>query len=191
MLSFYKFFSADSYLLICEIIIASILLVYFIQSPVLDGEYSGTDIVINNGIIYRCGESSPFTGKVLDTLSNRMILEFDVINGLKNGEFLISTLDGNLTTRGYIENNKNVGTWKYFYENGDIESIGEFFNDKPNGKWTWYYENGVKKSEGIYVNGLQEGKWTKYDESGNLSKIIYYQKGEEVTKTETGRNLNI
>ena len=188
---FLKFFNNDSYVLLSEIVIASILLIYFIQSPILNGENPSKDIVINEGIIYRCGENSPFTGKVLDTLSNNMILEFDVVNGLKNGEFLVSTLNGVLTTCGYIENNKNIGTWKYFFESGQIESTGEFYNDKPNGKWTWYHENGSVKCEGIYVNGKQEGKWMSYDDSGNPVQIVNYSKGEEITKTQIEKHQSI
>lgn len=186
-----KFFNNDTYVLLSEIVIASVLLFYFVQSPILNGENNSKNIVINDGIIYRCGETSPFTGKVLDTLSNNMILEFDVVNGLKNGEFFISTLNGVLTTSGYIENNKNIGTWKYYYDNGKLESTGEFYNDKPNGTWTWYHENGTIKCEGIYVNGKQEGRWKSYNESGMLTKIIDYSKGEEVTKTQIENPLSI
>lgn len=178
-------------MLVIEVIIALTILIYFVQSPVLNEGYENQYIVETDGIIYRCGETNPYTGKVLDTLSNNMILEFDVINGLKNGVFLISTLNGVLTTKGFIENNRNVGTWQYFYENGELESVGEFYNDKPNGKWIWYYKNGIKKSEGIYVSGKQEGKWLHFDKSGKLIKVSYYLSGEEITKTESGKQFII
>ena len=57
--------------------------------------------------------SSPYTGHINDTLENK-IIGYDVVNGLKHGEFLISTLEGNFSVTGFVENNKNVGTGNIF-----------------------------------------------------------------------------
>jgi antitoxin component YwqK of YwqJK toxin-antitoxin module len=135
-------------------------------------------VVINDGLIYLKGESLPYTGRILDTLQKKIIIEYDVVNGLKNGEFFLSNLDGIYTVYGFINNNKNVGTWHYYYDNGQLECTGAFNDDKPNGKWVWYYQNGVKKSEGIYINGKPEGKWSQYDQFGYLNLIIKYRGGD-------------
>ena len=68
----------------------------------------------NDGLIYVGEESIPFTGRMFDTLDNKMMVEFDVVNGLKNGEFFLFSPSGKLKAYGFIENNKKVGTWEYY-----------------------------------------------------------------------------
>jgi hypothetical protein len=167
------------FIFITVVFIGAIVILVPVVSTVSANTHKSNHFVINDGLIYMLGEDSPYSGRVLDTLENK-ILEYDVVNGLKHGEFIISTLDGNNSVYGFIENNKNVGVWKYFYENGNLESTGGFQDDKPMGKWTWYYQNGKLKSEGIYILGLSEGRWMNYDSEGFLVSIINYSKGEIV-----------
>lgn len=167
------------FIFITVIFIGAIVIIVPVLSNVSSNAPKSKNIVINDGLIYLLGDSSPYSGRVLDTLENK-IIEYDVVNGLKNGEFKISTLDGNNFVYGFIENNKNVGTWKYYYENGMIESTGGFQDDKPMGKWLWYHQNGKLKSEGIYILGQPHGRWLNYDIEGFLLSIIYYEKGDIV-----------
>lgn len=166
------------------ILVAIIISIFFFKSKEVNRKNQKNNFVLEEGIIYLEKESIPFTGRMLDTLDNEMIIEFDVVNGLKNGEFFLYSISGKLTAYGFMENNKNVGTWEYYYENGQIESVGEFKDDIPIGKWIWYYQNGQKKSEGIYLNGLPEGKWIKYDTYGNPGSIIIFYAGEILSIVE-------
>jgi antitoxin component YwqK of YwqJK toxin-antitoxin module len=142
------------------------------------------NLLLKDGVIFVEGESFPFTGRMLDTLDNKMMVEFDVVNGLKNGEFFLYSVSGKLKAYGIMENNKNTGTWEYYYDNGQLECKGEFKNDKPIGKWFWYYENGVRKCEGIYLNGVPEGNWMKYDNDGYPGLLINYYSGEILSIVE-------
>jgi antitoxin component YwqK of YwqJK toxin-antitoxin module len=152
--------------------------------------YSTHNIYIKNGLIYKEGELNPFTGRVLDTLENK-IVEYDVVEGLKNGEFCVSDLNGIFTVSGAIENNKNVGTWSYFYENGQLESRGNFKNDLPHGKWQWFYKDGTIKSEGYFINGIQEGEWKSFTEHGLLNSITRFAGGKITNKFIVNKNLSI
>jgi antitoxin component YwqK of YwqJK toxin-antitoxin module len=165
------------FIFISVVFIGAVVIIVPVISNISPASYKSSHIVISDGLIYKLGEDLPYSGRVLDTLENK-ILEYDVVNGLKNGEFKISTIDGTNSVYGFIENNKNVGVWKYFYENGNLESIGGFQDDKPMGKWTWYYQNGKLKSEGIYILGQPDGKWLNFDNEGYLVSIIHYLKGE-------------
>jgi len=178
MLFFSKNKRANSYLIFIEIFIIVILTAFLFYKPSVSHNFSKRIIVIDDGLIYQKGESHPFTGRILDTLNKKIIIEYDVVNGLKNGEFFLSNLDGIYTVYGFINNNKNVGTWQYYYDDGQLECTGNFNDDKPTGKWAWYYQNGVKKSEGIYIKGKPEGKWIQYDKFGYPNLIINYQAGE-------------
>ena len=168
-------------------LVVAILSIIIFNSKEFHQDQYKTSLFLKNGVIYVEGESFPFTGRMLDTLDNKMMVEFDVVNGLKNGEFFLYSVSGKLKAYGYMQNNKNDGAWEYFYDNGQLECTGEFNNDEPTGRWIWFYDNGFKKCEGIYLNGKLHGKWLKYDEEGYLCLLINYLGGEilnivEITK---------
>jgi antitoxin component YwqK of YwqJK toxin-antitoxin module len=165
------------------LVVAILSIIIFKNNEVHQDQYR-TSLFLKNGVIYVEGETSPFTGRMLDTLDNKMMVEFDVVNGLKNGEFFLYSVSGKLKAYGYMQNNKNTGTWEYYYDNGHLECTGEFKNDKPIGKWFWYYENGVRKCEGIYLNGVPEGNWMKYDNDGYPGLLINYYSGEIISIVE-------
>jgi antitoxin component YwqK of YwqJK toxin-antitoxin module len=141
-----------------------------------------------NGIIYSCATDKPFTGRVIDTVSNK-IIEYDVINGIKNGEFIIYFSNHELEIYGTTENNKNEGKWSYFYPNGKLESEGFFKNDFPHEKWFWYYPDGTIKEEGYFTNGKKQGKWILYDEAGNLKATFIFKDGEIINQLEKKKPL--
>ncbi len=122
----------------------------------------------DDGLIYNSHNDQLFTGTVLDTAD--VIIEFQVVDGKKNGTFRTYYLDGQIEKTGYVINNENMGTWKYYYPNGQIESEGDFESNKPDGKWISYYPDGTKESEGKYRDGKQDGIWTYYDETRRNNK---------------------
>ena len=184
MLLFSKGKRVYSYIIIIKLII-TVTLIYLLFFGIESKHHFGKRIIeVNDGLIYQKGESQPFTGRILDTLQKSIIIEYDVVNGIKNGEFFLSNLDGIYTVYGFINDNKNVGTWHYYYDDGQLECTGDFKDDKPTGKWVWYHKNGVKKSEGFYINGRPEGKWIQYDKDGYTNLIIKYQNGELLSSVE-------
>jgi len=136
-----------------------------------------TKVQIKDGLIYKQGTDHPYTGRVLDTLENR-IIEYDVVNGMKTGEFCLLSISGEFAVHGYLENNQNVGSWRYFYSNGQLESQGNFKNDQPHGNWNWYYENGKLKTIGYFIDGRAEGTWRSFDDNGLLTSVTFYQNGD-------------
>ncbi len=152
--------------------------------------YNTHNIYVKDGLIYKQGESIPFTGRILDSLDSK-IVEYDVVEGLKNGEFCVSNFNGVFTVFGSIKKNKNVGIWSYFYESGQLESKGNFKNDLPHGKWQWFYKDGTLKSEGYYINGNQEGEWKSFSEHGLLKSITRFTGGIETNKIVLSKNQSI
>ena len=128
-----------------------------------------------NGLIYTAGTDELYNGIIKDTLD--VIIEFQVVNGIKNGSFKTYFLSGQLEKGGYIENDKNVGEWKYYYENGQLETRGSFKENLPQGEWMSFYYNGKTKTIGIYKDGKQNGVWKYFDINGALINIIYYNHG--------------
>ena len=129
-----------------------------------------------NGLFYEAGTNELYSGMITDTAD--VIIEFQVVNGIKNGSFRTYFLTGHIEKEGYIENDKNEGEWKYYYESGQLELIGSFKENLPNDKWVSYYNNGNTKAIGIYKNGKQFGAWKYYNRKGELINIIYYIDGK-------------
>ena len=146
--------------------------------------YSNKYIQIKeDGLIYKAGQDDPFTGRVIDTLNNKVI-EYDVVNGMKNGEFRVSSLEGIVSVVGNVQDNKNIGEWSYYYQNGQLESQGNFKYDAPHGKWVWYYSNGNLKEQGTFLNGFKTGDWYLFTRDGELISIMTYNQGELVNEVK-------
>jgi antitoxin component YwqK of YwqJK toxin-antitoxin module len=140
-----------------------------------------TDLIKINGLLYKSGSNVPYTGREKVALKGR-IIEYDVVNGVKQGEMKISYSEGKPQISGQMANNKNEGHWKYFYENSQVESEGDFKNDMPQGLWVWYFQNGKVREKGNYVSGKRDGKWLTYEESGKIAVVKKFKGGELIKK---------
>lgn len=159
------------------ILFTSVFVYILFTSPV--GNKYSTEISFVDGIVYKVSDNQTYTGRIIDTLDNN-IIEYDVKNGKKNGEFTVTYLNGQVKIHGFIVNNKNEGKWRYFNPEGELESIGSFTNDLASGKWTWYYSNGNIKQEGVYKNGKRHGVWMTYDKDGNFQSRTIFSFGEKL-----------
>lgn len=143
-------------------------------------EKKETNQVTLDSLIYG-KDGKLFTGRMKGEVNNKHI-EYDVVNGKKDGEFRLYHENDTLEIEGQMKDNKNIGLWKYYYQNGQLESEGNFKNDLVDGKWVWYYPSGKLKETGEFKNGVRDGITTTYDENG---KVIYekkFEKGKEVSK---------
>ena len=164
------------------LIIIALLVVFFTNWKIFSPDTYKIN-VSSNDLIYSSDNSVPFTGKMMDTLSNKLIVSFEVVNGIKQGEYILLTMDGNFAIKGFMNKNKNDGNWEYYYEGGQLECTGNFKDDEPVDKWSWFYKNGQLKCEGKFINGKPDGLWRSYNEDGYLSKIINYKFGEVINST--------
>jgi antitoxin component YwqK of YwqJK toxin-antitoxin module len=170
-----------SYIIVAEIFALIILLIVLLVNSDVNYFQHDRITVSYNDIIYSTDNSVPFTGKMLDTLDNKLIVEFNFVNGLKQGKFSLLSLDGSFAVQGYMNKNKNDGNWKYYYEDGQLECTGEFDDDDPIGKWIWFYQSGALKCEGTFIDGKSDGLWCKYNADGTVCMIINYRFGEVIS----------
>jgi antitoxin component YwqK of YwqJK toxin-antitoxin module len=146
-------------------------------------EIPKSSLIVKDNLLYKQGSNIPFTGRER-ALVNNQIIEYDVKDGLKHGEFRIFSEDGILEVQGQIDSNRNVGKWQYFYANGEIESEGYFNLDLPDGKWFWNNPDGKKKEEGFYQNGERIGVWYQYDNNGE----VIFEKNYDLNDTLNTEN---
>lgn len=147
-----------------------------------------TKVEEREGLLFVLGQDKIFSGKVVDTLQRR-ILEYEVVDGKKNGEFKITLLNGSVEMVGKIKNNLNEGQWRYYYSNGQLESVGNFKNNLSEGKWTWYFESGKVREVGYFKAGKKDGNWTIFDEKGNLKRKLYFKDGQKTYDHEFNKEL--
>lgn len=132
-------------------------------------------LVFRDGLYYADSTSKmPYTGRNKSKMLDQTI-EFDVVNGIREGDFIVYYPDKNIQIIGKLANNKNIGEWKYFNPNGSLQTIGKFLDDLPSGIWTWYYPNGKLAEQGNFVKGKRDGEWKTYDSLGNANFVLKYK----------------
>lgn len=156
-------------------LVTSILIILSILLASCGDDIQRSDLVLKDNLLYKKDSQVPFTGHEKAKVNDN-IIEYDVKDGYKHGEFKLYDIDGNILMDGQLDSNRNVGKWQYFYEDGTVESEGNFKYDHPDGKWTWYYSDGQMKEEGLYSNGTRIGIWRQYTTDGK----IYNQKNYDL-----------
>jgi hypothetical protein len=149
-----------------------------------------TPLVLRDGLLYPDSTSQvPFTGRNKSKAMERFV-EFDVVNGIKEGDFIIYYPNQQIEMIGKMSNNKNFGEWKYYRSDGSLETAGSYVDDIPSGNWTWYYPDGKIVEEGIYKEGKRDGIWKSYDSTGAQLIIRTYKEDKLIDSTLVGENKN-
>lgn len=170
-------------------------IIFFSLLPILlassaKDSVGSVNIEIKKGLIFQAGSGEPYTGRLIDTL-NQKLIEYDVLNGIKEGDFIVHFPNKNVELAGKIKNNKNEGLWKYYYPDGSIECEGYFINDIVEGEWIWYYTNGNIKETGFFGKGKRQGVWKFYKSSGELLRELTFHNDEVINKVEPYKNQAI
>jgi len=154
-----------------EILILSFLIIiaqfFFLACEENNDDTSKSSLIIRDNVIYKIGSDIPYTGREKARIQNK-IIEYDIVDGLKHGDFLLYYESGNIEIKGQTDKNKNIGIWHYYYESGQIESEGEFVDNLPEGQWKWYYRSGNLREQGSFKGGKRIGLWKVFDVSGNM-----------------------
>ena len=141
-------------------------------------------LFLKDGLLYSDSLSTvPFTGRNKSNMLD-MKIEYNVVNGIKEGDFITYYPNDKIQMIGKMNANKNVGEWKYYFKDGSLETSGFYEDDIPNGKWTWFQPDGKVIEEGNYVNGNREGEWKSYDTLGVLEIIRVYKENILIDSTK-------
>ena len=132
-------------------------------------------LVIRDGLLYEDSTSTkPYSGRHKSHMKD-MKIEYEVVNGVREGDFIIYFSNDKIQMEGKMQNNKNNGLWKYYYSDGSLQTSGYYNQDVPDSIWKWYYNNGKVSEEGKYHNGVRDGEWKSYDSIGKLDIIRIYK----------------
>ena len=78
--------------------------------------------------------------------------------------------NGQVKMDGWMMNDKRVGLWIAYYENGVRWSENEYRDGFKEGKSVSYYPNGIMRYRGHYIEDMKAGTWKFYDENGKVVK---------------------
>lgn len=119
-------------------------------------------------------------------------------NGLKQGEFTWYYPNGTIKSIGYYDQDKRIGIWRNYYQNGQISKEINYIDELAFLK-SFYLENGaqlVSEGEGVYMeeialynnpknlrkikgnvkDGLMDGKWDMYLQNSIISSEYFENK---------------
>ena len=134
-------------------------------------------LVMKEGLLYKDSTSTiPYTGKHKSKVLDKVI-EYEVKDGIKNGEFILYFPNGKIEMKGNIVNDKNQGEWKYYLPDGTLQTVGFFKDDVPDSIWTWYYQSGKVFEVGIFDKGVRKDEWKTFDENGTLRVSRIFENG--------------
>ncbi len=90
-----------------------------------------------------------------------------LVDGKHEGLWNFRYEGGAPMAKGNYVNDKQVGRWIYWFENGNVEWQGGFA-ERLSGPTFFGYDNGNKRAIGSFEDGLEEDLWTFWDSSGDL-----------------------
>lgn len=115
-------------------------------------------------------------------------------NGIRQGQFTETFLNGNLKTKGeYLDGEKN-GVWIVNYENGRPKSYQTYKKGKRNGDSKTFFDDGNVQSITPYVNDLKEGIAREFFETtktlkAEISYVANYEHGSYKFFYDNGKLL--
>ncbi|WP_337872059.1 hypothetical protein [Ignavibacterium sp.] len=134
-------------------------------------------LVLKDGLLYKDSTSTvPYTGRHKSKVLNKVI-EYEVKDGIKNGDFILYFPNGKIEMKGKLVNDKNEGEWKYYLPDGTLQTVGFFKGDVPDSIWTWYYQIGKVFEVGRFDSGVKIGEWKTFDENGKLRVSRIFENG--------------
>ena len=88
--------------------------------------------------------------------------------------------DGNgALSYGFICDDKPVGFWTYYHDNGVIAMQGKYlYGGTKDGEWRVWHRNGRLHAEGSFDRGERIGEWAQWHENGRRSTRGAYLNGE-------------
>ena len=114
-------------------------------------------------------------------------------NGLRQGLWQKQQPNGKPLYEGYFKNDKPVGEWKRYHENGRVKAIISYQLESDSAFTQIFDEAGKKIAEGFYLNEKKVGTW-KYFFDNRLIADEQYNDGQKdgVSHTyyNTGEKLN-
>ncbi len=114
-----------------------------------------TNIFKTNGIIWKMGDTKPFTGDLLDLYP-----------------------DGKILSRSEIKKGKLQGVSRGYYTNAVLQIQEHFVGGVSDGLREKWYPDGKLQMRGMIVAGEFHGDFSRWHTNGQLSEVLKMNKGK-------------
>ncbi len=105
------------------------------------------------------------------------IVNYTDINGLKQGKWTKVYPNKKRAYIAYFKNNKLIGEYKRFYENGTL-AMETNYDTNESGYAKIYYDDGILSAEGKYIKrNVKDGLWKYYGTDGRLVVEVNFTNG--------------
>ena len=127
--------------------------------------------------------SQPFTTKELleegrdGSRSARQVKQFADGTVVNHGRYQEWRTGGRRYCEGEYADNRRVGKWTFWYDNGVVAKMGAYKDGKPDGRWAYWRPNGVKEREEYYQDGVRDGLWMFYNDQAKPLRQEEYRGG--------------
>jgi antitoxin component YwqK of YwqJK toxin-antitoxin module len=105
--------------------------------------------------------------------------------GMKQGKFRKTDKSGKKVYEGMFRNNKPVGTFHYFDEDGAVTAISVFAKDGKSCNTKMFHRNGNVWAKGKYIDEKRDSVWTIYSSDTLLVSRESYLAGKKNGKSIT------
>jgi antitoxin component YwqK of YwqJK toxin-antitoxin module len=127
----------------------------------------------NDKGLYIDSDGELFNG-ILTQAQNGLKSEFQVKEGIINGEAKYYYASGKLMESGTFTAGQKDQKWVRYSENGTISAVAFYNLGKKTGTWLVFDDQGKKRFEMNYINGEKTGVWTNWDENGTVASTKDY-----------------
>lgn len=114
-------------------------------------------------------------------------------NHLKQGKWIGKYPDGAIRYEGFFKNDKPVGQWKRYHENGKLKAILVYIPNSDKVKAELFDPEGSPVSKGNFTGILKDSVWMYYDNKLIIARENYIKglkNGRSVSYYPDGKTLN-
>jgi antitoxin component YwqK of YwqJK toxin-antitoxin module len=142
-------------------------------SPTISSKNSSNAIIQKDGVYYLNNNLYTGTYTAMDENGAKKST-LEIKEGKAHGEVTYYYASGKVMERGAFVNGVKTGEWLRWSEEGQKIAQAFYKEGKKDGLWLVWDLNGMKRYEMNYSMGEKVGKWMMWDEKGNLTSEKEY-----------------
>ena len=166
------------------------LLTFLMISSCSDKKIDVSQLQIRQDTYYEMNETRPFNGEAIEQfegvynpkkkIQSQIKCQFQIKNGLKSGEFVLYSKNGQIEEEGSYKKGLKSGTFKYWNkDNGALRYEAEYEKDTLNGTKIKYHETGEIRSTTEFAKGNLHGDIKSFRKTGECSGISHWVNGSQ------------
>lgn len=127
-----------------------------------------------------CSEIGPTHVYETTLTETRQRTESCLLDGVLDGPHLVTTLEGQVVTRGQYLQGELSGLWRRWFPSGKPRDEGPWMASRPEGPWKFWDEQGTLRREGRFRDGREHGIWNIWSKEGKLEAQGEHENGAKV-----------